>query len=247
MILRQQEFELYLKTIRKLSNSSIHKYARQAHNRIQKELGFSFYALDSMKELHQLLRDVKQMESLMERNPKRMYSSAVSNYIKFQAFEMEKVYLIEDSNYNHSIEEELSSLSKSEVVVGKIIPVRPATLKDESRTIFHRDIRVAANAIRASNYLCEINPKHQYFVSRATQHNYVEAHHIVPISTQALFDNGLDNVANIACLCPVCHRKVHYGIDRDRLMLLEVLWKNKQEAIKLSGIELDYKELVTMY
>lgn len=200
-----------------------------------------------MNELHQLLLDVKQMESVMERDPKRMYSSAVSNYIKFKAYEMEKVFLLEDARYNHSIEEELSSLSESETIVEKVAPVQPAALKDESRMVYHRDIGVAANAIRASNYLCEINPKHQYFVSRATQHNYVEAHHIVPISTQALFDYGLDNVANIACLCPVCHRKVHYGIDQDRLMLLEVLWENKQEAIKLSGIELDYKDLVTMY
>lgn len=200
-----------------------------------------------MNELHQLLLDVKQMESVMERDPKRMYSSAVSNYIKFKAYEMEKVFLLEDARYNHSIEEELSSLSESETIVEKVAPVQPAALKDESRMVYHRDIKLAANAIRASNYLCEINPKHQYFVSRATQHNYVEAHHIVPISTQALFDYGLDNVANIACLCPVCHRKVHYGIDQDRLMLLEVLWENKQEAIKLSGIELDYKDLVTMY
>lgn len=200
-----------------------------------------------MNELHQLLLDVKQMESVMERDPKRMYSSAVSNYIKFKAYEMEKVFLLEDPRYNHSIEEELSSLSESETIVEKVAPVQPAALKDESRMVYHRDIKLAANAIRASNYLYEINPKHQYFVSRATQHNYVEAHHIVPISTQALFDYGLDNVANIACLCPVCHRKVHYGIDQDRLMLLEVLWENKQEAIKLSGIELDYKDLVTMY
>lgn len=241
----QKSFEKYLSEVRQLSESSISKYARQAHNKIQKELGISFYVLESMDELHQLLLDVKRMERLMEKDPKRMYSSAVSNYIKFRALETEQVYLIEDSKYNHLIEEEISHIKNYDE--RNIELTQPAELKDESRLIYRRDVKIAAQAIRSSGFLCEINYKHQYFISRATKRNYVEAHHIVPISTQALFENGLDSVANIACLCPVCHRQVHFGVERDRITLLEMLWETKHIAIKNSGIDLEFKDLITMY
>src|SRR5699024_3921614 len=174
-VVNQKEFEAYLEFHRKLSKSSISKYARQSHNRILRDLGISFYEVESMDALHQLLNDVKQMESLMEKDPKRMYSSAVSNYIKFKSLKNDKQYQIAADN---------NEINQSE----GIKPQPPAPLKEHSSQIYQRDRSVAAEAIRSSQYLCQIDYNHFSFKSQTTNENYVEAHHIIPISTQALFN-----------------------------------------------------------
>lgn len=243
----QKRFEDYLKYKRQLSDSSVKKYARQSHNRIQKDLGISFYAIETMLELHQLLKVVKELEYRMERNPKRMYSSAVSNYIKFLALENEGDYLSEEANYLSSIEEELTHIVNSEWKESLIQSKPPAKLIQQSTQLYQRDRRIGAEAIRINNHLCQINPEHSFFVSRTTHKNYVEAHHIIPISTQALFEYSIDCVPNIACLCPACHRQIHFGYKKDQVTLLEVLWEKGQMEIKKAGIDIKFREVVEMY
>lgn len=246
-VTNQKEFENYLEHHRKLSGSSISKYARQSHNRILRELGISFYEVESMGELHQLLKDVKQMESLMEKDPKRMYSSAVSNYIKFKAYKNEQLYLIEESSYIYSIESEIAVDNNGINHSEDIKPKPPAPLKEHSTQIYQRDRSVAVEAIRSSQYLCQIDRNHFSFKSQTTNENYVEAHHIIPISTQALFNYSIDCVPNIASLCPVCHRQIHFGYKSDKKKMLEILWDKKQEDISKAGIDIRLKEVVEMY
>src|SRR5699024_5398006 len=104
-----------------------------------------------------------------------------------------------------------------------------------------------AEAIRSSQYFCQIDHNHFSFKSQTTNENYVEAHHIIPISTQALFNYSIDCVPNIASLCPVCHRQIHFGYKSDKKRLLEILWDKKQEDILKAGIDIKLKEVVEMY
>lgn len=174
-LLNQKTFEEHLKTIRKLSNSSIAKYARQAHNRIQKDLGISFYDIESMNELHQLLLDVKKVEKHMEKDPKRMYSAAVSNYIKFKAYQNEYEYLVEETRYLYLVEKELTTSLQDHTREKTIKPSPPAVLRENSTQIYQRSRRIAAEAIQNNNYLCQIDSNHAFFKSRTTKQNYVEA------------------------------------------------------------------------
>lgn len=243
----QEEFEKYLSTIKGLSISSIAKYAQQSHNRIQRDLGISFYAVDSMTDLHQLLQDVKVLEQQMEKDPRRMYSSAVSNFIKFKAYQVENEYLIDENSYLNDIEKELA-LGELKNGQPKIVePKPPAKLKMQSTQIYQRDRRVAAEAIRRNHFMCQIDSNHAWFHSKATNKNYVEAHHIIPISTQALFEYSIDCTPNIASLCPVCHRQIHYGYKSDKIKLLEILWDRNKNDIEQAGIDIKLKEVVDMY
>lgn len=242
------EFEYYLKNHRGLSDSSVRKYARQAHNRIYRDLGVSFYEVDSMEKLHELLLAVKELEKKMAKDPKRMYSAAIGNFIKFNAYQFETTYLIEESHFAYSIEKELekSSSSKNNYSLN-LNPTKPAQLKSHSQMIYQRNPIIAAEAIKFNDYRCQVNNKHEFFISESTQRNYVEAHHIVPISTQALFVNGIDCIPNIACLCPVCHRQVHYGLKNDKQKILRIIWDINHTEIKNVGIDIEFKELLELY
>ena len=228
-----------------LSPSSVSKYASQSHNRILKDLGVSFYELNSIEQLNQLLLDVRKLEKLMEKDPRRMYSSAVSNYIKFQSETADFSNTLEDNKYEFRVEETLASLADNPEYNNS--PRPRARLIEGSTTRYARDAKVGADAITLSNYECQIDSFHKFFISRRTRKNYVEAHHLIPIAYQGIFEYGIDEVENIACLCPVCHSCIHYGVNNDRVYLIDQLYNKFQTKLYTIGIEIKQKELLELY
>lgn len=92
---------------RGLSVSSIQKYSSQANKRIIKELGIDFYDVKSLDSLRDLLLAVKEMEANMPKDPKRMYSAAVSNYIKYKTELFNHLDTMNDYQYLADIEKAL--------------------------------------------------------------------------------------------------------------------------------------------
>lgn len=43
---------------------------------------------------------------------------------------------------------------------------------------------------------------------------YLEVHHVMPLAC-----HGSDTPSNAVALCPNCHRRCHYAIDRDQFKL----------------------------
>lgn len=78
-----------------------------------------------------------------------------------------------------------------------------------------------------ANYRCEINPSHQLFTSKATGQNYLEAHHIIPVSLGSQFSVQLDVMENVVCLCPLCHRAIHHAESAFAIPILDQLAKQR--------------------
>jgi predicted HNH restriction endonuclease len=87
--------------------------------------------------------------------------------------------------------------------------IRIATLK--GRDIYARDRNVALKRMKLSGFACEYDPKHKLFISRFSANPYLEAHHLIPMGLQKEFKKSLDTIHNVFCLCPHCHRAVHYA------------------------------------
>ncbi|MGV2527447.1 UNVERIFIED_CONTAM: restriction endonuclease, partial [Bacillus thuringiensis] len=51
------------------------------------------------------------------------------------------------------------------------------------------------------------------------------------------FENSLDVVGNIVSICPNCHRLIHYGRDKDKKKVLELLFEQRKDSLKKFGIE----------
>ncbi|MFA5432519.1 MAG: HNH endonuclease [Candidatus Paceibacterota bacterium] len=112
------------------------------------------------------------------------------------------------------------------------------------RVSFKRNQEKAKKSIVLANYKCDLDQSHVSFISKNGK-PYMEAHHLVPLSTQDYFDYSLDVDANIVCLCPNCHRKLHYGgnIKED----LRRLFNDRATHLKQSGIYISFEELVELY
>ncbi|MCQ4636062.1 hypothetical protein NE619_04930 [Anaerovorax odorimutans] len=117
-----------------------------------------------------------------------------------------------------------------------------------SRRVYKRDPQVSANAIRLAGFKCEVDESHSFFLSHRTGKNYVEAHHLLPISCEDEFDVSLDVEANVVSLCPVCHRLVHHGKHEQVRQTIETLYQKRRQRLIKAGIKVkDLEDILKAY
>ena len=63
---------------------------------------------------------------------------------------------------------------------------------------------------------------------------------------QDQFDCSLDVYANVVCLCPICHRLLHYGMKKDKEYLSEELFEQRIDRLVVSGIDISKKEFLKL-
>jgi len=132
---------------------------------------------------------------------------------------------IEDDNYQSIIEESLIVAKPFKISpVGKIIQTKLG-----GRLIYQRDPRLAINRLFKAEFKCEINPSHGTFLAQKTNLPFFEAHHFIPMRYQNLFTTPLDNLDNIICLCPNCHRAMHHAIVQYKYELVKQLYNKRPE------------------
>lgn len=110
-----------------------------------------------------------------------------------------------------------------------------------------RDPIKAANARAASNYLCEHNHEHITFTNKVTNHNYVEAHHLIPMQLQSKFFYSLDIEANIVALCPICHRMIHHATNEEKRNIITQLYNERIDRLKKCNIYIELEDLLNFY
>jgi 5-methylcytosine-specific restriction protein A len=112
---------------------------------------------------------------------------------------------------------------------------------------YPRDTNAAAVALKKAEFACEIDKKHQTFVSRSKDRPYVEAHHLIPMNQQGQHVKSLDVTANIVALCPMCHKLLHYGRLKDKKTHIINLFNSRERRLKDMGIEIDRRLLLGFY
>jgi hypothetical protein len=90
---------------------------------------------------------------------------------------------------------------------GAINPLRTT----RSVELIERKPLVKAWVLREANGVCELCEQIGPFMDSDGQ-PFLEVHHIKPLS-----ENGEDSVRNAVALCPNCHRRCHYGSDRQEI------------------------------
>lgn len=113
-------------------------------------------------------------------------------------------------------------------------------------TSWNRNKILISQAIEGAHHLCEHNQSHETFISKSTGKSYMEGHHLIPLKYQPKFSCNIDVYANIVCLCPVCHRLLHYGTDRDRTYTAEKLFDSRQNRLINSGIDLSKQDFIDL-
>ncbi len=113
-------------------------------------------------------------------------------------------------------------------------------------TGWKRNQILIAQAIDGAHHLCEHNNDHITFTAKSTGKEYMEGHHLIPLKYQNEFNCGIDVYANIVCLCPICHRLLHFGTDIEKTYAAEKLFDERKERLINSGIDISKREFLEL-
>lgn len=157
------------------------------------------------------------------------------------------IYDIEERKFNYTF----VNLKTKEIILNRTVEY---SLKPEKKCkptikngikIYPRSKKRTLNALAKSGYQCEYDLSHKSFLRKNIDIKYTEPHHLVPLSFSDQFEFSLDVEENIISLCSECHNNIHYG--KERFKLLEKLYNERKDILKLAGIDITFAELKQMY
>ena len=116
----------------------------------------------------------------------------------------------------------------------------------------NKNAKVSKKALLSAKYTCAGNHNHITFETAKGQ-PYMEGHHLIPCTyanTKYYWDTlgvNIDCLENIVCLCPTCHRQIHYGSNKEKRILIEKLYNMKCKELKSVGITISLNDLFSLY
>ena len=229
----KEYFVRYLQTVRGSSVSTARHYLDALNNisrrLVSKQLVladiYEITDLDYLEWVRGMLYADPEFVELNERG-KRMYSAGLNNYIRFASGEDYK-----------------DLFGKMEAMDSPLKPEAPITV---AQTVWKRSNILRIQTLISADFKCEIDSRHETFIAEKTAKPYMESHHAIPMRQQPHFDNSLDIYANLVCLCPICHRRIHYGLKEDRVSLIRQIYSCRADRLAKSGIVLSQQEFLTV-
>lgn len=156
----------------------------------------------------------------------RMYSVGFNHYFRFA-----------NGDGFENIHEQIKSMDIEIPIANKQI----ATINTWKRSSI-----IKMQSIESAGYKCEINSNHKTFTAKRTGKLYMEGHHALPMKYQNRFQNSLDIYANVICLCPTCHRRLHYGVESEKMNVVDKIYYDRSDRLAASGIKIGKEEFESL-
>ena len=194
----------------------------------------NFNDMSCFKQLNEFIK-LPEMHAF-NRKKNNFYSAALTAFYRFLLGYLEADYVdISRSDINF-----LADLNKYD-------DTKPIKVECNGRFIYPRNPRVSFEAKQVAHWKCEIDSQHNTFISEFDGNQYMEAHHLIPMAVQDLFDKSLDFSGNVISLCPVCHRKIHHSIASDKKEMIKILFKQRKKVYDEKGVHITLNELYKYY
>lgn len=235
-LILQKYYSRYLVEIRNSSPSTVRHYlnALKKISEILKEmelLDTSIYEIMDLRELSEIRKALFADPVFVAKDSRgnRMYSAGFNNYYRFASGE--------------GFTDDMSTESKNPIRLMDI-PITAGKPYIMTHVEWSRSNILREQVLSIARHTCEIDRSHQSFIAEKTNNAYMEGHHAIPMKNQPQFKNSLDVYANIICLCPICHRRIHYGLKKDRVHMMSMLYESRADRLAKSGIRLSREEFV---
>lgn len=154
-----------------------------------------------------------------------------------------------DMSYQDEIQKDNFSDADTNIDTSK---EKPVCVNGGDGKMVKRNPRVAKQSLHHSNYLCTANPKHETFLTEKGK-PYMEGHHLIPCTSSNVMSLwkskgvNIDCEENVVCLCPTCHRKIHYGSKVEKRQIIEALYSKHREKLLRVGLDITLEELYAYY
>lgn len=229
----KEYFSRYLTDVRGLRQSSVKHYIDALHNIsmrlankgfVKKDI-YEILDLDTLHTARELLMADPDFVDLNTRG-NHMYSAGLNNYMRFA----------EGTDFQSTKGQE----TKMDI---------PIAVKADGKTeviVHKRSDILRTHTLAFADYRCEMNHSHESFIAEKTNKPYMEVHHAIPMKWQSEFAYSLDVYANLISLCPICHRKIHYGRKTERLKMVHQIYAEREERLVKSGLSLSRDEFAEL-
>jgi len=108
--------------------------------------------------------------------------------------------------------------------------------KKTRKQVYKRRVVLARKCFERASYNCEAGYVKPGFNSRRTGKNYLEAHHMIPVSLKRNFKADLDRIENLFALSAHAHRALHYGEPQGVWDILQRLLHKRPEIMEITGL-----------
>lgn len=229
MYVLEQYYIKYLKEIRGVSDSTV-KHYQDALRHISRYL----VGKGKLQQTVYEIQDIEELDDLrtflyadldfvpLDKRGHQMYSAGFNNYYKFASGQMfANMHL------------QIASMDIEIPVSGK---------RNVCQCVWKRSSIIKNQSMEAAGFQCEVNSAHKTFIAKSNGCSYMEGHHAISLRFQGIFSKSLDVYANIVCLCPTCHRFLHYGIDSEKENILDKIYYDRADRLAASGIVLSNEE-----
>lgn len=115
-----------------------------------------------------------------------------------------------------------------------------------------RNPKTAKQSLANSEYKCAMDEHHTTFKTNKGI-PYMEGHHLIPctyLNAQYFWKTmgrNIDCTDNIICLCPTCHRKIHYASNKEKEDMIKYLYEKKKDRFNEIGLKISLQELLKLY
>lgn len=246
----KQGFRIWLDSNPKLSENSKTRYVN-AIDQLSKKYGLTLYGATDTKGVDTIMSDPT-FESFNS-GQGRMFSASLNhfkNYINYcnkaDEEEINSAILKEKLEYEKNQKKVTPRKITKKDIIDKA-EKKPAYTEIKGRKVWKRNSAYAAEAVLLADYMCEVDNSHKHFISKTTEQNYVEAHHLIPIRFQDKHEHSLDIHANIVSVCVACHKQLHHGFFDDKKEILDKLFDSRNERLEASEIDIDIDKLYSYY
>lgn len=231
-------FRRYILDVRKLKETSAKHYAQALRtvSRYLREAGLiadEVYEVDSISELRQLKQALLAIPAFVEQDEvgNRMYSAGLNRYLEFTELRL-------------GAEPQAAVAGAGEMALLDTPVAAPARQYEARHHGWNRDRIIVEQVLGAAHFTCEVDAGHQTFITAARNVPYLEAHHLIPLHRQPEFGHSLDVYANIAGVCPTCHRLLHHGRQNEVRAVLSGFYDRRSARLAASGLALSKDEFL---
>ncbi|MCH4983831.1 HNH endonuclease [Macrococcoides goetzii] len=199
-----------------------------------------------------LVENIKNIDGYKEFNNQegRFPNAALNYYISFVSQILIDQETEIDNLSDQLIDSKQNTINNSKLFIENDIKspeIRPEPITVNNVKRYRRNLLEVRKAKVSANYVCEYDNKHVTFENNYDNKPYIEAHHLIPMAAQGLFKYNIDFADNIICLCPNCHRRIHYGVKSDKIEMVQKFYKDRHEKIESFKVEIKYNDLKLFY
>ena len=201
---------------------------------------------------HKFVIEINKYNTYMFRQQrffKGKYVSLDKKIIRYLEKYLENAEFIDDELYQDEIQDnEITGKEK----LKNTFDVKPQWTESGSSMTVKKNAAYAKQALLNSEFLCEADSTHQTFMTNKGV-PYMEGHHLIPCTANNAkyfwkrHGKSIDCVENIVCLCPTCHRRIHFGSEDEKKKIIKLLYKKQYSKLKEAGLDITEKELIRFY